>query len=598
MRIIYLSFTFMLLFLATGLSAENIKGPTATNEENELTYTVTLESEQDVTLTGAGEYEQGQVVQINTENLVGFSFTGWTGLVDDVNLLADAQSMETSFTMPDRNVTFTAVYEPLPEYTVTLNAEQDVVLSGAGDYAIGVQVQISTQNVDGFGFTGWSGADEDVALLDDPLSLETTFAMPDHNVTFTATYLADDQLPMYTVTLTADFDVELTGAGDHKFSKNVEITAGVLQGYNFTGWSGNTEDVDLLENKQNATTTFTMPNRNVTFKATYALIPPPTFTLSLNSDQDASLTGAGDYQEGEMVEISAENLNGFNFTGWSGTAEDVALLDNAQDLTTSLVMPGRHVTFTANYEENQPAPTFSLSLTSEQDVTLTGTGDYEEGVNVQISASELSGYDFVGWSGSEEDLALLQDRSTLSTSLSMPDRNVSLEAVYSFIDVVKPTFELTLTSAHEAALTGAGAYEEGVEVQISAREVSGYEFVNWFGNEQDLALLNEENSMEATLTMPARDVSLEAVYVAVVTSVEELKNSHVLLTPNPCTRGFQISNAHQASVSIFSLHGELLITIEHTNPVEVIDMSHFPAGTYIVQLNFGTEILNQRLIKQ
>lgn len=59
-----------------------------------------------VGLTGAGNYNVGQTVNISTTIPYGYLFAGWSGL--DSSLLVDASSPSTSFIMPAYDLTFTA----------------------------------------------------------------------------------------------------------------------------------------------------------------------------------------------------------------------------------------------------------------------------------------------------------------------------------------------------------------------------------------------------------------------------------------------------------------------------------------------------------
>jgi len=65
--------------------------------------------------SGAGEYEQGDVVTINAGSRDGYVFVDWTA--DSVVGFADANAVGTTFTMPDKDVIITANWEailPLP----------------------------------------------------------------------------------------------------------------------------------------------------------------------------------------------------------------------------------------------------------------------------------------------------------------------------------------------------------------------------------------------------------------------------------------------------------------------------------------------------
>jgi uncharacterized repeat protein (TIGR02543 family) len=173
----------------------------------------------------------------------------------------------------------------------------------------------------------------------------------------------------------------------------VNITASAVEGYTFTGWTGEAEDISLLDDATSLSTFFTMPNRDITLTATYQEVVPPTYTLTLLADPDdigAVLTGAGEYEEGDEVNITASAVEGYTFTGWTGEAEDIALLDNPLVASTSLTMPTRLVILTAKYEqqtndtytvtffvrnpENSPIVGANISITGSGNLTTDASG--------------------------------------------------------------------------------------------------------------------------------------------------------------------------------------------------------------------------------
>lgn len=122
--------------------------------------------------------------QISAEE--GWRFTGqWlrkdgdgTALTDE-NLLAE--------TIND-NVTYIAQMEKVQpsEYAVAVNASY-ADTTGAGSYAEGMVVTIDAGQRPGYRFTGWQSDDPELALADVARGT-TTFTMPGHDVTLTATW--------------------------------------------------------------------------------------------------------------------------------------------------------------------------------------------------------------------------------------------------------------------------------------------------------------------------------------------------------------------------------------------------------------------------
>jgi M6 family metalloprotease-like protein/uncharacterized repeat protein (TIGR02543 family) len=566
------------------------------------TYTLTLLADPDdigTVLTGEGDYEEGDEVNITASAVEGYTFTGWTGEAEDIALLDDAAAQATFFAMPDRDVILTANYtlieynvfveiypdeagevtgngeyfmgdqviveadanegyqflnwrnggtvisssnpysfemlasditltayfiaEGTETYTLTLLADPDdigAVLVGEGEYEEGDEVNITASAVEGYTFVEWMGEAENIALLDDAAAPATFFAMPNRDITLTATY-QEVVPPTYTLTLLADPDdigAVLTGEGEYEEGDEVTITASAVEGYTFTGWTGEAEDIALLDDAAASATFFAMPDRDITLTATYQEVVPSTYTLTLLADPDdigAVLTGEGEYEEGDEVTITASAVEGYTFTGWTGEAEDIALLDDAAASATFFAMPDRDITLTATYQEVVPS-TYTLTLLADPDdigAVLTGEGEYEEGEEVNITASAVEGYTFTGWTGEAEDIALLNDAAAPATFFAMPDRDITLTATYQ--EVVPPTYTLTLLADPDdigAVLTGEGDYEEGDEVNISASAVEGYTFTGWTGEAEDIALLDDATAQATFFAMPDRDITLTANY--------------------------------------------------------------------------------------
>ena len=95
--------------------------------------------------------------------------------------------------MPANDVEVAAIYEDIPvaTYTVTVNGSY-AATTGAGSYAQGDTVTISTGSRANYSFSGWTSPDD--VTFANPNSVTTTFIMPAKNVTVTAnwTYTGSD----------------------------------------------------------------------------------------------------------------------------------------------------------------------------------------------------------------------------------------------------------------------------------------------------------------------------------------------------------------------------------------------------------------------
>ena len=122
--------------------------------------------------------------QISAEE--GWRFTGqWLRKDGDGTVLTDANLLAETI---NDNVTYIAQMEKVQpsEYAVAVNASY-ADATGAGSYAEGMVVTIDAGQRPGYRFTGWQSDDPELTLADAAHST-TTFTMPGHDVTLTATW--------------------------------------------------------------------------------------------------------------------------------------------------------------------------------------------------------------------------------------------------------------------------------------------------------------------------------------------------------------------------------------------------------------------------
>jgi len=104
-----------------------------------------------------------------------------------------------------------------------------------------------------------------------------------------------------------------------------------------------------------ASTTVTMPDRDLYLYATYRDSAGSTQTLTVNSG-----AGGGAAQAGTMMEISAQAAPADQaFEGWIGDTQTVV---NTSSAFTMLQMPASNITVTATYSEKEPPPVPMLGI--------------------------------------------------------------------------------------------------------------------------------------------------------------------------------------------------------------------------------------------
>ena len=218
------------------------------------TYLLTVENG-----SGGGNYAPGSQVTIKANPPAeGKEFDKW--ISEGGGEFEDPNEMLTVFTMPSNDVIVTATYKELvPTYLLTVENG-----SGGGSYAPGTEVTIKANPpAEGKVFDKWisNGGGE----FKDANRPNTIFTMPANPVTITATY-KDVPIETYTLTVKGSY-AENSGAGTYAPGTKVIIHAGNRSNYSFAGWT-TSGDVKFA-NSSSPTTTFTMPNANLTVTANW-----------------------------------------------------------------------------------------------------------------------------------------------------------------------------------------------------------------------------------------------------------------------------------------------------------------------------------------
>jgi hypothetical protein len=144
----------------------------------------------------------------------------------------------------------------------------------------------------------------------------------------------------------------------------------------------------------------------------------------------------------------------------------------------------------------------TVSSTEGGDVTTPGEGTftYDEGTAVNLVAEADEGYHFVNWTGDVDDIANVGDATTTITVEDHCSITANFVAAY----------YLTASSTGGGSVTvpgeGTFPYGEGAVVNLVAIPDDGYQFLNWTGDVDDVANVNDATT---TITMN-RDCSITA----------------------------------------------------------------------------------------
>ena len=248
-------------------------------------------------------------------------------------------------------------------------------------------------------------------------------------------------------------------------------------------------------------------------------------------------------------------------------------------------------------DEGQELPvyyTMAINIDPAGGGTAVGAGTYERGDTVNVNTTADTEYYFVGWYD-EYDVLVSENESYTFTITS----NTTLTAKFA----AKTFYTVTLSMDDpelEATLTGAGRYEAGSSVTISAADISGYNFVGWKLNN---AIVSSEQTLTFTLNS---NVSYSAVYEEYI---PDYIHEYLTIEPieNNCRIYIEAYNLNPLSTIDIKVNSDAWHTYTFQDMPSVTTGYEPESYTYIlneygtyntpVVLNIGDKIRFRRLVK-
>ena len=134
--------------------------------------------------------------------------------------------------------------------------------------------------------------------------------------------------------------------------------------------------------------------------------------------------------------------------------------------------------------------------------------------------------------------------------------------------------------------SGSGNYAEGTEVSIKADTPPADKvFDKWTGDTMYIAGVNDANT---TVTMPATDILLTAVYKDDISGIFDnlTKSKELRCYPNPANSGFSIdlSSIGDSDIEIYNLFGHMVYHTRANNEIHKINDHTLASGIYLIRV--------------
>ena len=412
------------------------------------------------TVTGADVYNIGDQVTLTATANTGYTFQNWTE--DGIVVSTDAVY---TFTAETNRVLVANFQINSVTITATANPTDGGVVSGNGVYNVGSTVTLQAYNLYGYSFTSWT---EDGTVV----SENSTYS-------FTAStdrvLVANFTINSYTVNFVADptDGGVTTGSGTYQYGDIAHLVATANPGYQFVNIT--TDDGTIISNgDENWFIIF----ENCNFVAHFTV---ETYTVSAfaSPTNGGTITGVNNpYSYSQTATLTAISNSDYTFTNWTSNGQILST-----DPTYSFEVTSNCV-IVAHFDYNNPSAGIVITATvnPENYGVTTGSGTYQLGDNVVMSAYPFNGYNFNNWT----------ENGTV----------VSQNASFSFVATVNRTFvanfsvaAYTVTGIANPAIggtvNGSGSYQFGDFAILTSVPAAGYECVNWTDESGNVVALGD-----------------------------------------------------------------------------------------------------------
>lgn len=358
---------------------------------NRYTLVITVTPTGAGTTVGQGTYNYGSSVQATATPATGYNFTKWvldTGDERTANPLTGIningnRTVQAVFTPKTYSISANAAYRVNESGDFTTGTTGGTVYGG-GTYTHGDSVSLKATPATGYSFAGWYEGANQVSTAE-----AYTFT-----ATSARTLVGRFQRNWYTITFSAGTGGTVSPTSARvQYGGSAESTATANTGYTFTQWSNGTKTAKLTVTNVTANATYAASFGINAYVITYqagtgvASVTPTSETVNHGSDAAGS---------------TATVATGYNFDGWynGSTRVSTALKYGPTSVVKNMTLVAKGtiktfaVTGTSQYRNTDSTGDWSTGTSGG---SVSGSGTYDYGSKVTLTASAATGYTFMGW---------------------------------------------------------------------------------------------------------------------------------------------------------------------------------------------------------
>ncbi len=250
----------------------------------------------------------------------------------------------------------------------------------------------------------------------------------------------------------------VSGGGGYNAGDDVTVYANPNNGFTFTNWTSNGKVVSN-DAKYSFSRLGSDMNLTANFQASACYVK-----ITKNIDKAGNVTGNTNVAYNGSITLKASANSGYEFVGWY---ENNNLLSNQTSVTLNGIKTNRDIT--AKF--NQTVFNVSVQANPSNAGMVTGSGNYNRGSNVTITAKPVDGYKFISWT---------IDNNVKSTDASCTLKGVDRDQVIvaNFEKVAVQTYKIyTTVASGEGTIYPGGVTQvtRGSSMVVSIAPANGYE---------------------------------------------------------------------------------------------------------------------------
>ena len=497
-------------------------------------------------VTGGGTYNYGQTCTLHATPNSGYTFVKWTKNGTQVSTEPDY-----SFTVTS-NATFVAYFQlSNNNYTINVlaNPTSGGIVTGSGTYQQGQQCTVTATANEGYEFVNWtenglvvSESNSFVFSVDSNRSLVANFVLKTYNIT---------------VIVDPAGGGSVSGQGTYNYGDECTLIAVPNSGFSFAGWekSGSFVTTDpvwsfIVTGNDSYVAHFVQSTNNFTI------------TASADPAEGGSVTGGGNYNQGEECTLTAMPNDGYTFVIWAKNGSPVS------DEPSFSFMVTENASYVAHFTHSVSGYTISVSANPEEGGVVSGAGVYAPGLTITLTATANEGYRFTNWT----ENGVIQWMTNQYEFVV--DRDRTLVANFEAL----PTFIITAMAGANGTITPQGDIQvvQGAEQTFTMTPNFGCRIAKVQVDGIDIGPVESY-----TFTNVNRD---HTIYVSFSGwGVEEAQALGVNVYPNPTKDMVFVEGEGIETVALYDMLGNCLRNMYYIFGKE-LNVSGLPQGTYILRL--------------